>query len=300
MTLSLPQLRVFLTIVQEGTITAAAKKLFLSKPAVSMALAELESQLGYPLFDRRGNRLHLNDQGIALIPKADELLTRSDEISATLKDDSQLIGWLRLGGSDTVGNQLLPTLISDFRHTTCHQQQTLVIANSQEIITRLQHFELDIGLIEGEILHPDLLQTPWLSDQMAVVCHPNHPLVSHAPLSVGDLDNQTWLIRESGSGTREHFLSRLAPRFERWHLSFELNTTEAILNAASAGLGLAYLSKLSAQHAIADGRVVALELPLLLSRRYWLVRHKDKYQSGLLTRFWDFCLHWQPQPHSST
>ncbi|OOE85766.1 LysR substrate-binding domain-containing protein [Salinivibrio sharmensis] len=299
MALSLPQLRVFLTTVQEGTITAAAKKLFLSKPAVSMALTELESQLGYPLFDRRGNRLHLNDQGAALIPKADELLTRSDEISAALKDDSQLIGCLRLGGSDTVGNQLLPALISDFRHATAHQQQTLVIANSQEIIARLQHFELDIGLIEGEIQHPDLLQTPWLSDQMAVVCHPDHPLASQAPLSVGDLDNQTWLIRESGSGTREHFLSCLAPRFERWHLSFELNTTEAILNAASAGLGLAYLSKLSAQHAIADGRVVALELPLLLSRRYWLVRHKDKYQSGLLTRFWDFCLHWQPQSHAS-
>ncbi|WP_438886712.1 LysR substrate-binding domain-containing protein, partial [Bacillus cereus group sp. Bce002] len=96
-----------------------------------------------------------------LIPKADELLTRSDEISAALKDDSQLIGCLRLGGSDTVGNQLLPALISDFRHATAHQQQTLVIANSQEIIARLQHFELDIGLIEGEIQHPDLLQTPW-------------------------------------------------------------------------------------------------------------------------------------------
>ncbi|MFA0621276.1 LysR substrate-binding domain-containing protein, partial [Vibrio sp. 10N.222.49.A4] len=101
-----------------------------------------------------------------------------------------------------------------------------------------------------------------------------------------------WILRESGSGTREFFLRAVAPRIEHWYESFELNTTEAIINSVSANLGFACLSRLAAQRAIDSGRVKALDVPLDMKRRFWMLVHKDKYQSPLLKSFMSYCEDW--------
>ena len=83
---------------------------------------------------------------------------------------------------------------------------------------------------------------PWLGDEMVVACHPDHPLAANENnLSLSDLEHSEWILREPGSGTREYFLGRLAPRLEHWHQAFELNNTEAIINCTAAGLGLTLL-----------------------------------------------------------
>ncbi|CZF78106.1 LysR substrate-binding domain-containing protein [Grimontia marina] len=299
MSLSLRQLQVFVAVAQEKTITAASSLLFLSKPAVSMAISELESQLGHKLFERVNNRLILNDQGHRLLPMADELLTRSDEITKVLNSNGELSGLLRLGASDTIGNQLVPFLLRDFRAQSNHIDQELVISNSQSIINRLLAFELDIGLIEGQgetkhhLGNDDLHMEPWLSDEMCIVCAIDHPLAQKEEITLFDLENHAWLLRETGSGTREHFLSRIAPRLEDWTVAFELRTTEAIINCAAAGLGLAYLSTLAARHAISNKRLHKLTLPLDLRRQYWLAHHKSKHHSLLFERFLTFTSEWQ-------
>ncbi len=299
MSVSLRQLQVFVAVAQEKTITAASTLLYLSKPAVSMALTELENQLGHKLFERVNNRLVINEHGSRLLPLADELLMRSDEIMTVLDTTNELIGQLNIGASDTIGNQLVPFLLRDFRADSGHTQQTLIVSNSQAIIDAILAFELDIGFIEGlgeirhQLGHSDLAMQPWLSDEMCIACAIDHPLTQPGSLTLFDLENHNWILRESGSGTREHFLSRLAPRLEHWNIAFELRTTEAIINCASAGLGLAYLSKLAARHAVANNRLKLLEVPLDLRRQYWTVRHKDKHQSPLMTRFDSFASQWQ-------
>lgn len=299
MSVSLRQLQVFVAVAQEKTITAASALLYLSKPAVSMAITELENQLGHKLFERVNNRLILNEHGRRLLPLADELLTRTDEITKVLNSDKELTGHLRIGASDTIGNQLVPFLLRDFRTESHHVDQTLVISNSQSIIDRILAFELDIGLIEGQgenkhyLENEDLKIVPWLSDEMCIVCTVDHPLARREEITLFDLENHAWLLRETGSGTREHFLSRLAPRLENWSVAFELRTTEAIINCAAAGLGLAYLSTLAARHAVANKRLHKLTLPLDLRRQYWLVHHKSKYHSPLFERFLSFAAKWQ-------
>ncbi|MCW8331300.1 LysR family transcriptional regulator [Photobacterium sp. SDRW27] len=292
MNIALKQLRVFVTVAQERTITAAAEKLFLSKPAVSMALSELEKHLGHKLFDRNNNRLIINEQGKRLLPLADELLARSHAIEQLFDQTGPVTGQLKIGSSDTVGNQVTPFLLRDFRASSEHSDQSLFISNTAQICHKLSEFELDVGLVEGKVQQQDLIVQPWLNDEMVVACHPDHPLTKIDNLSLSDLEHSRWILREPGSGTREFFLNRIAPRLEEWQQAFELNTTEAIINCAAAGLGITCLSRLAVEHAVQDNRLVTLSLPLDMHRQYWMLYHKEKYQSPLLKLFLDFCQHW--------
>ncbi|BDR33455.1 LysR substrate-binding domain-containing protein [Photobacterium damselae] len=293
MNIALKQLNVFVTVAQERTITAAAEKLFLSKPAVSMALSELEKQLDHKLFDRNNNRLIINEQGKRLLPLADELLARSHAIEQLFDQDSIVTGKIRIGSSDTVGNQVTPFLLRDFRQHTDHKEQSLFISNTAQICQKLCEFELDVGLVEGNVQDPELEVIPWLEDEMVIACHPNHPLAQQDHVTLADLENYDWVLRETGSGTREFFLNRVAPRLNKWRPAFELNTTEAIINCIAADLGITCISKRAVKYAEMDYRVHTLSLPLDMHRQYWLLFHKEKYQSPLLTLFIDFCKQWQ-------
>ncbi|MBY6198863.1 LysR family transcriptional regulator [Vibrio hangzhouensis] len=291
--ISLKQLKVFVAVTQNQTLTAASETLFLSKAAVSMSLSELEKQIGHALFDRVNNRLVLNQEGQKLLPLADELLSRSRDIECLFSDEQSYQGQLRIGASDTVGNQLAPFLLSDFRHSLQHKAQQLFISNTALICQKLVDYELDIGLVEGKTLHPELNSTPFSEDQMCIVAAADHPLTRRPYNDLASLENSDWILREPGSGTREFFLRAVAPRIEVWHEAFELNTTEAIINCVSANLGLACLSKLAAQAAINDGRIQEVPIALDMKRRFWLLVHKEKYQSPLLKRFIAFCQAWE-------
>lgn len=291
--ISLKQLKVFIAITQHDTLTAASEALFLSKAAVSMALSELEKQIGHSLFDRVNNRLILNQEGQKLLPLADEIIERAQGIEQLFDNNQALSGQLRIGASDTIGNQIAPYLLSDFRRETSHLSQSLFISNSALICEKLVDYELDLALIEGKTLHPQLISTQFSDDEMCVVCAPNHPLAKQSNVTVGELENSDWILREPGSGSREFFLRVIAPRIEQWQESFQLNTTEALINSVSASLGLGCLSKLAAEPALHDGRVVELKLPLDMKRRFWLLVHKEKYQSPLLKAFIEYCHQWR-------
>ncbi|WP_338165097.1 LysR family transcriptional regulator [Vibrio sp. 10N] len=290
--ISLKQLKVFVAVTQHQTLTAASDTLFLSKAAVSMSLSELEKQLGHALFDRVNNRLVINQEGQKLLPLADELLSRSRDIESLFGDEQSYRGMLRVGASDTVGNQVAPFLLSDFRDKHQHKSQQLFISNTALICQKLIDYQLDIGLVEGKTLHPELNSYPFSEDEMCIVVSPKHPLAKKSHVTLEDLENSDWILREPGSGTREFFLRTVAPRIEIWHEAFELNTTEAIINSVSANLGLACLSTLATQSAIDDGRLMPISVSLDMKRRFWVLVHKEKYQSPLLERFIAFCQEW--------
>jgi len=296
MNITLKQLQVFVCITQEKTITAAAKKLFMSKPAVSMALAELEKQLNYKLFERKHSRLIINEWGKQLLPLADEQLEHSKNISRLFDQQTTSDITLRIGSSNTIGNHITPFLIADFRQQTQQVNQSLQIDNSSTICQHIKEYEIDIALIEGYSFDNQLMLTRWLQDEMLVLCNRDHPLVQKKTINWQDLENQQWILRESGSGTREFFLKNIGEKLTNYHITLELNTTEAIINSTTAGLGITCISKLAARHALKDKRLMQLNLApdmqLDMSRNYWLVCHKDRYQGLLLQQFIQFTLNW--------
>lgn len=289
MAITFRQLQVFVAVARERTLTAAATRLFLTKPAVSLALAELEKQCDRTLFDRHRNRLYLNDQGRRLLPLADELLARSDAIEQLFGNEA-LGGHLHVGASYTIGHQLLPWLLRDFRAETGHREQQITIANSSAICALLESFDLDIGMIEGRVADERFHVMPWRQDRLVITAAPDHPLAGRGPVALETLREAEWLLREPGSGTREQFMRYIAPRLPDWRLGLEINSAEAIINAAAAGLGLTCLSMLEARHALRDGRLAEIDTGLDMIRELSLVLHRDKYRSPLLQRFLAFCL----------
>lgn len=289
MKISLKQLNVFTAIAQEKTMTKAAERLFITKPAVSISLSEMEKTLGYKVFDRVNNRLVLNSEGRQLLPLADELLERADAIEHQFTTNNQLTGSLSIGTSDTIGNHMAPRLLSQFKAQHECEINQLYISNTSQIINQLLEFQLDVGLVEGKAHHPKLNVKKWKQDTVYLVCSPAHPLAENKLVKLGDLEHYAWLLREEGSGSREFFLNHIAVNLEDWHEALQLQTTEAMINFCAENMGLACLSQLSVQHALNDGRLIKLPFEKELTRQYWLLLHKEKYQTPLLAQFLAYC-----------
>jgi DNA-binding transcriptional LysR family regulator len=290
--LTLKQLQVFTAVVDKGSLGRAAGQLFISKAAVSMALQQLESRLGEPLFDRLSNRLKINARGRQLLPMALELQQRCADIE-DLFDDSELAGDLIIGCSHTIGSGLLPQLLADFSQHQSLRSQRLSIQNSVELADALERFELDVAFIEADIRRTGLQRQAWLQDEMAVVCHPGHRLATTAVKSMSELEGQCWVLRERGSGTRRQFDECLAASLNDYQVTLESDNNEAVLSAVAAGIGLGFLSNISTQHAVASGRLVELALNQKFQRQLYLLYHQDKYQSPVVQRFIHFADAWQ-------
>ena len=288
MKLTLQQLKVFATIARYGNLGLAANELCLSKGAVSQSLQELERQLATPLFDRIHPRLQLNNEGRLLQPAAEELLTRMQDIENLFSPDAEPSGQLRLGASQTIGNYLLPTLLATSTQTLGLPPK-VTITNTHLLCHALANFELDLALIEGDNHHPDLITEPWLTDEMLVVAHPGHPLATEQALPLAQLDGETWVLRESQSGSREQFIQQIQPALPHWRGGLELNTLEAVMLAVEKGMGLSFISRLAVADRIRDGRLVALPVTRRFPRQLFLIWHKQKHHSATLRHFIDFC-----------
>lgn len=288
--ISIKKLQVFSSIARHGNLTAAAAELYLSKAAVSQALSELEAQLTAPLFDRVHPRLKLNEQGKLLQPLADEILSRVTDIEQ-LFTQKQLQGQLRLGASQTIGNYLLPQLL-----TALPPGQIQVrIENTFSLCQQLMQFDLDLALIEGDCPFRELVAEPWLSDEMYLLANPEHPLARQVTVDYLMLQQQPWVLREAQSGSREQFNRYLAPQLSAMGPITELNSLEAVMGAVEAGLGLTFISAHAAAVRLRQGRLVRLMLPGQFSRQLTLVWHKQKYHSALARYFIDVCRQAAPQ-----
>ena len=298
MRLSLRQLQIFAAIADTGSTTAAGNRVALSQSATSGALNELENLLGTRLFDRVGKRLLLNDMGRVLLPQARTLLDGAQALESQFLDGGLgAFSALRIGASTTIGNYLLPALIAGYLRSLGAQaaepQLDVTIGNTADIVQAVTRLEVDLGLIEGPCHEPALQVSPWLEDELVIVCAPSHPLVLADPLvrcGVRLLREQRWLLREPGSGTRETVEGLLLPHLHHWQRAMQLGSTEAIKQAAVEGLGLACLSSYAVRELLAHQALVAVNstLPRLL-RRFYLIHHRKKQLSAPLQRFVALC-----------
>lgn len=280
------QLEVFVQTALLGSLRAAAERVHLTQPAASMALAELERQLGSPLFDRERGRLHLNARGRELLPRARELLERHAEFGQLARGEPDaLSGELRIGASNTVGNYRVGELLGGFARAHPQVAIRLHVTNTDSIAASLLDHALDVGCVEGAVAHPQLELKPWREDRLCVCAAPDHLLARRRSLRPADFAGARWVLRERGSATRavtERALAQLPPG----ELVLELDQTEAIKQAVAAGLGIACLPEVALADALATGRLKVLRTPFLdLRRTLSLLLHKQRYRGALLEMF---------------
>lgn len=267
---TLRQLNVFVTVARLGSITLAAKQLFMTQSAASMALAQLEQTLGKTLFERYNRNLTLSHIGQALLPKAVAILEQS-EAFGHIDSTKELEGTLHIAASSTIGNYVLPAYFSLFSQKHPKVQLISQIENTQAIIHSLLQYKTDIGFIEGYCDNAGLIAHPWLTDELYLCVGPKHPLAKKTSISDKALAQAIWIMREPGSGTRVVFEHAIRQRINQLNILMELSSSEAIKAVVRQGTGICCLSQHVVQHDLEQGTLIRLHPDVTLQRQYsWL------------------------------
>lgn len=294
--LTLRQLQIFTAVARSGSTTAASVEIALSQSATSSAVNELERMLSVRLFDRAGKRLLLNDNGRALLPRALAVVDGAVGIEQMSDASSAQVQALRIGASTTIGNYVLPSILSRFFcasgvNESASWQAQAIIANTASICHGVATFNLDVGLIEGPCHESALDVRPWLRDELVVVASPSTAAGltgDKAQVSLKFLRNALWLLREPGSGTREVTDQALLPHLRSYKRCVELGSSEAIKRMVINGLGVACLSKWVVEDAIATNQLCVLRTGLPATvRQCHLIVHSDKQVTSTLQAFVD-------------
>ena len=286
---SLRQLEVFLAVARSESVSRAAQALAMSQSAASGSLADLERQFEVRLFDRVGKRLQLSELGRSVRARAEVALDQAQAFERALQS-GEVVGRLRVGATLTIGNHLAVPLLARFMRDNPGAQATLAVANTEEIARQVVNFEIDVGLIEGEIEHPDLEMTPWHDDELVVFCAPGHALARRRVLTDDDLRKAPWIVRELGSGTRQTFDRAMRGLLPRLHIALALQHTEAIKGAVEAGLGLGCLSRITLAEAFRHGTLKACRVPHRdFRRQFFFLLHRHKYRSAGIQRWLQLC-----------
>lgn len=286
---SLRQIEVFLTTAQHENISQAAQQLNMSQSAASSALKELESQFDIQLFDRVGKRLQLNEFGRQLWPKAQALLDHAEQFSQQLAQQHKP-GHLKIGATLSIGNYLAVPIMSRYKTLHPGAQISLEVNNTAQIADKVAHFQLDIGLIEGELQHPLLDISTWRDDQLCLFAAPQHPFCQLTQLGDAELCSAKWIVREPGSGTRQTFDRAMSGLLADLNIELELQHTEAIKRAVEAGLGIGCLSQVTLKDAFQRGTLVELQAPERnFKRKFYFVLHKEKFPSAAIAEWIKLC-----------
>jgi DNA-binding transcriptional LysR family regulator len=289
MRFSLRQIEVFLAIANFENVSRAADQLSLSQSAASGALKELESQFDVLLFDRIGKRLKLNEQGRMLRVKAESLIALAQELQKELIQNNNL-GNLNIGATLTIGNYLCVDIMQSYLEQAPEAKINLDIANTERIMQELLNFDIDVGLLEGEIQHPDLEIRTWREDRLACFCSPTHALTEKSDLQVDDLVAANWILRERGSGTRQTFDRALQGHLSQLNVVLEFEQTEAIKRAVAKNLGIGCLPEIALKDDFERGILHPLYCDELdFKRKLYIAIHKQKFRTAGLDRWLELC-----------
>ncbi|MGK0250079.1 MAG: DNA-binding transcriptional LysR family regulator [Oleispira sp.] len=287
---TLRQLEVFIAIAHQQNVSKAAQALNLSQSAASSALKELEQQFDAQLFDRIGKRLQLNEQGRMIRPKAESLLAQASDLEQTLLKHADA-GHLKVGATLSIGNYLAVNIMADMMKQQPNAHISLEVENTASISQKVLNFDLDIGLIEGELHNTDLEVIPWRDDELAVFCSPNHAIAKKKVITDEDLIQAQWILREAGSGTRQAFERAMHGILPNLMVAHELQHTEAIKRAVEANLGIGCLSQITLEDAFKRGSLIRIPVPHRdFQRQFYFILHRQKFRSAGIEQWMALCL----------
>lgn len=287
--MTLRHLKIFVAVCKYDSVTAAAKKLFLAQPAVSLAIRELESYYGIKLFDRISRRLYITEQGKQFLDYATHIVSLFDEMENRIKD-WDYIGTLRIGSSITIGTHLLPEYIKIFRQKYSDIKLNVKIENSGDVEKAILRNEIDIALIEGVVHHSQIVSNKFMNDRLVLVCGNTHPLFRKSKIELHELKDYDFIMREKGSGGRELFDSTMLVHNIEITPAYESVSTQAIIRAVGAGLGITALPYLMVRKYLESKEIREITIDgISFCRDYYIIYHKNKFLSKSAKDFISIC-----------
>ncbi|EGG38245.1 MULTISPECIES: selenium metabolism-associated LysR family transcriptional regulator [Paenibacillus] len=259
------QLHIFYTVAERGSFSAAAQALHMSQPAVTMQVQALEEYFGTKLLIRSTKRMELSEAGRTLLPFARRSLELSQETDAAMAAFSnKLQGRLQLGASLTIGEYVLPRLLGPFGREYPDISIMLKVMNTTQILEEIASHQLNFGLIEAPVEHPDMVLDAVMEDELKLIVPSSHPLAQREDaIYLKDVLTYPFVLREKGSGTRKVMEDVLLERGhdpESIQTVMELGSTGAVKSAVEEGLGITMLSTSTVKHETALGLVKMIDI----------------------------------------
>jgi len=298
---TLDQLRILKAIVDEGSFKKAADSLFVTQPAVSLQVQNLEKQLDIAIFDRGGRKAQLTEAGKLLLNYCEKILGECQETCKAVEDLNNLKGGsIIIGASQTTGTYLMPRMIGHFRQKYPEVSVQLQIHSTRRTGWSVANGQIDIAIIGGQLpleLNELLEVIPFATDELALVLPTNHPLAKSKELTKEDLYSLGFITLDTQSTTRkvvDQLLSSSGLDVQRLNIEMELNSLEAIKNAVQSGLGASFLPVVSIERELSAGTIhkafiadleVKRELKLITNPSRYTSRASEVFKKNILPQF---------------
>jgi DNA-binding transcriptional LysR family regulator len=286
------RLQVFHAVARHLSFTKAAEALFMTQPAVTFQIKQLEEQFNTRLFERGHGRISLTPAGELALDYAGRILNLSSEMETRLGEmTGQMRGPLLIGASTTIAEFMLPRILGEFNSLYPQVRARLTVANSEAIENRIAEHTLDVGLVELQTKNPNLISETCCDDELQVICTPDYPLNGLRSVTPKALLDYEFVSREPGSGTREvtdNYFREAGVSPDRLKTLMELGSPEALKGVVGTGLGFAIVSRASVGKELQLGSLIAIPLEPRLVRRLSVLSPKERFRSRVISTFMEF------------
>jgi DNA-binding transcriptional LysR family regulator len=284
------KLRVFCTVAETKSFSKTSEIIHLTQPAVSLQIQALEEIYETKLFDRSSSTVTLTPAGEVLYKYAKDILTLYATAEKTIGDLTGLVkGSISIGASTTIGNHLLPIVVTDFKKPRPKIKVHLLVGNTKRVVELLNSGNIDLGLVEGEVARQKMSVEKLLVDELMLIVPSHHPWGKKKEISIGELSKEPFIFREGGSGTRqiiEKFFAKHGITTQDMKISLVLGSTVAIKEAVENGLGVSIVSRWAARKEIKHGTLHLLRIKEeRIMRNFSLIMNKNAVSSHAAEEF---------------
>jgi DNA-binding transcriptional LysR family regulator len=286
------RLQVFHTVARQLSFTKAAEQLFMTQPAVTFQVKQLEEHFSARLFERSHGKIALTPAGELVLDYAERILGLSAELDKRVSELTGAVsGPLQLGCSMTIAEFILPRVLGEFKARHPQVQTHMTVANSETIENRVADHTLDLGLIESPAHLPSLHTEVCCEDELVMICAVDYKLAQLKSVTAMQIAGEPYISRESASGTRQfadNYFRQSGVAPEDLNIVMELGSPEAIKGVVETGIGIAIMPRVSVVKELKLRSLVALPLDPPLIRTLSIVYPREKFRSRLLSTFVEF------------
>ncbi len=269
------RLKVFYTVALRLNFTKAATELYISQPAVSKHIQELEETYKTKLFERSGSKIALTPAGKILLEhtkKIFEIYREIDFDMSSFRNERQ--GLLRLGSSTTISQYIISPVLARFHQKQQDIKVNLLNGNTEQIENALINKEIEIGIVEGQSKNQSIKYVPFIKDELVLVCNTQNPLVKQNEISLEDLKSMKFITRERGSGTLEvieYALKQVGVKLSNLHIEMQLGNTESIKSYLLNSDCFAFMSIHAVGKELKNNELIVLDVEGLSIERYFYI-----------------------------
>ncbi len=292
--MNLNQLKIFYLAAKRGNLSKAARELNITQPAMTKGIQRIQDFYEIKLLNRFGKKLELTDAGLTLYQIAEKIFDLEVQAEDSIREFQQLKkGHIRIHAGESFGAYYLPSIVNPISKRHPSIRISVSILPTELIVENVANLKSDIGIASYQVAHEKIVCREVLEDKMVFISAPTHPLVRKKRLTVMDLAGQSMIVHEKGSVPSQAIVEFIRKNKIDIRIPLELSSNRAIIKAVGEGLGIALVSRHVVREEILTGKIAVLPFPgPPMTRRFYLLHHKDKYISGVLQRLIDRVDEW--------